>query len=219
MEAPMSQDWQQPFNEGMAHGSAGRYPEAIESLTRAIDLAPDEPYPHYELGFTLSLLGRHEEALEEFRRTEALAHGFFSVQTEIYLSEHFLSGDIDASALGWLRDLQTLTDTGGAQSQKATSIARMVTRRAPDLALGYFYVGKSLLGRSPEEAQQALVRCVELGPDETIEIDAKGHLGLLLRGAGREADAQMIWRTAVEDHPGHPHLGIIKMLLSTDSSD
>jgi tetratricopeptide (TPR) repeat protein len=216
----LSEDWQQPFNEGMAHGSAGRYAEAEDSFRRAIVLAPDEPYPHYELGFTLSLLGRHDEALEEFVLTESLAHGFFSVQTEIYICDQVLAGRMDADTYGWLRDLQRLTDTGATSSPEATSIARMVIRRAPDLALGYFYLGKSLIGRSSKDAQQALERCVELQPDESTEINARGHLGLLLRDAGDEADARRIWKDILRDHPGHPHVAIVKLLVGPgDSKD
>lgn len=211
----MSQDWQQPFNEGRAHGSAGRYAEAEDSLRRAVVLAPDEPYPHYELGFTLSLVGRHHEALEEFALTESLAHGFLSVQIEIYICEQELAGRMDTDTYGWIRDLQTLTDTGAISSPQATSIARMVNRRAPDLALGYFYLGKSLIGRSPHDARLALERCVELRPDESTEIDAKGHLGLLLRSAGDEVEARRIWKEILRDHPGHVHTAIVEMLVAT----
>jgi tetratricopeptide (TPR) repeat protein len=202
----------------MAHGSAGRYAEAENSFRRAIVLAPDEPYSHYELGFTLSLLGRHDEALEQFALTESLVHGFFSVQTEIYICDQILAGRIDTDTYGWLRDLQRLTDTGAASSTQATSLARMVNRRAPDLALGHFYLGKSLIQRSPQEAQQALERCVELRPDESTEIDARGHLGLLRRSAGDEAGARRIWRDILREHPGHSHTAIVEMLVRPDES-
>ena len=43
-------------------------------------------------------MGRYNEALEELRRTDELAHGFFLVQTEAYMCEQFLSGVIDAEA-------------------------------------------------------------------------------------------------------------------------
>jgi tetratricopeptide (TPR) repeat protein len=215
----MSQDWQQPFNEGRAHGSAGRYAKAEDSFRRAVVLSPDEPYPHYELGFTLSLVGRHDEALEEFALTESLVHGFLSVQIEIYICEQVLAGRIDTDTYGWLRDLQRLTDTGAGLSTQATSIARMVNRRAPDLALGYFYLGKSLFERSPWDAQQALERCVELRPDESTEIDARGHLGLLLRSAGDEAEARRIWKEILREHPGHPHTAIVEMLVATGETE
>jgi tetratricopeptide (TPR) repeat protein len=96
----------------MAHGAAGRYEQALNDFRRAILLAPDEPYPHYESGYTLLLMGRYDEALTELGQTEELRHGFFLVQTEIYLCQQILASKIDRDAIGWLRELQRMTDSG-----------------------------------------------------------------------------------------------------------
>ena len=77
--------WEDHFRRGMSRGTAGDPPNAAKSFRQATRLAPEEPYPHYELGYTLSLLGRYEDALEELRTTNELAPGFFVVQMEIYL--------------------------------------------------------------------------------------------------------------------------------------
>jgi len=67
-------------------------------------------------------MGRYNEALEELRRTDELAHGFFLVQTEAYLCEQFLSGVIDAEVLRLLRLLQRLRNSGASHSEQATAI-------------------------------------------------------------------------------------------------
>jgi tetratricopeptide (TPR) repeat protein len=205
-----SGDWRRHFDEGMAHGAVARHAAAEASFRAAILLAPGEPYPHYELGYTLSLLGRHDEAIGEFTRTEDLHPGFFLVQTEIYVCHQVLAGTIDGDAVEWLRELQRLTDLGASQSAQAASIARKVIRRAPDCALGYFFLGKALVERSPKEAQQYLERCIELRADDTTAIDAKWHLGEVLRRQGRDADARGIWESIGEDYPNNPHAALFK---------
>ena len=123
-----SKTWKQYFDEGMAYGQASDFAKAETSFRGAIRLAPTEPYPHYELGYTLSLMGRYKEALEELRRTDELARGFFLVQTEAWMCEQFLSGVIDAEVLKLLRLLQRLTDNGASHSEQATTVSRRVNR-------------------------------------------------------------------------------------------
>ena len=123
-----SKTWKQYFDEGMAYGQASDFAKAEASFRRAIRLAPTEPHPHYELGYTLSLMGRYKEALEELRRTDELARGFFLVQTEAWMCEQFLSGVVDAEVLKLLRLLQRLTDNGASHSEQATTVSRRVNR-------------------------------------------------------------------------------------------
>src|SRR5215470_20429914 len=94
-----SKSWKELFEKGMTFGAANDFKKAEDCFRQATRLAPNEPYPHYELGYTLSLLGRHKEALQEFETTDRLARGFFLVQTEAYLSSQFLSGEINADIL------------------------------------------------------------------------------------------------------------------------
>lgn len=193
------------FEKGMKYGAASDFSRAEASFREAVLLAPDEPYPHYELGYTLTLLGRHEEALEEFRRTEQLSRGFFVVETEIFLCEQFLSGSIDVAALEMLRTLQRLTDSGEAQSEETVAVSRRVIAWAPECALGHFHLGKAMLEREPKAAEEALRRCLELHPDDTTAINAKWHVGALRQQAGLEEEAQRIWGEIAADYRGHPH--------------
>src|SRR5688572_15824032 len=118
-----SEAWRAAFDRGMAYGGASDFARAEECFREAVALAPDEPYPHYELGYTLFLLGRYAEALDEFRRTDALSRGFFLVQTEAYLCEQVISGAVGPAALSVLRHLQRLSDDGAAQSGEAVAAA------------------------------------------------------------------------------------------------
>jgi tetratricopeptide (TPR) repeat protein len=200
----------------MALGAAGRLAEAEDRFRKAIRRAPREPHPHYELGYTLFLMGRYDEALEEYTRTEELHQGFFLVQTEIHVCEQVLAGRFDTNMIKWLRELQRLTDMGAGQSEEAVSISRMVLQRDPDCALGHFFLGKALIERSPDEARQSLERCVALEPDDTTIIDARGHLGLLLRNVGKAVETRDIWESIVRDYPDNPHIAMVKMALGTE---
>lgn len=66
------QAWEQPFQEGRAHGAAGRYTEAVASFRQAILLDPREPYPHYELGYKSLMRRSPEEAQHCLERCIAL---------------------------------------------------------------------------------------------------------------------------------------------------
>ena len=91
-------------------------------------------------------MGRYNEALEELRRTEELAHGFFLVQTEAYMCEQLLSGVIDAEALKLLRLLQRLRDSGASHSEQATAIRWrwLIDNPAGSVLLGHYHPAREI---------------------------------------------------------------------------
>jgi len=200
------------FEEGMSCGRASNFKKAEGCFRQAIRVAPKEPYPHYELGYTLSLVGRHKEALEEFEATDRLARGFFLVQTEAYLSRQFVGGAIGEDVLGMLRALQRLTDTRAGAGEEAVALSEQVVATAPKCALGHFYLGKALLPSDPIATEAALQKCIELHPDDTTAIDAKFHLGLLCRQRGEEQAALRIWSGIAADYTGNPHTRFAEMM-------
>ena len=115
--------WTYPFEEGTRRGAASDFSGAETAFREAARLAPDEPYPHYELGYTLELAGRYEEALAEFRRTYELAGVFFLVETEIWLCEQVLDGSLDVAVVGMLREMQCMVDAGDAHSDDAVALS------------------------------------------------------------------------------------------------
>jgi tetratricopeptide (TPR) repeat protein len=203
----------------MHHGAASDFARAEASFREAVRLAPEERYPHYELGYTLALVRRHEEALEEFRRTEQLnGGGFFASETEIYVCEQLLSGSIDIKVAELLRSLQAIVDNGDEQSEEAVSLSQKVIELAPGCALGHFHLGKALFFSDPQAAERALRRCVELNPDDTTAINAKWHLGKLREQSGHEDEAQQIWSAIVADYRGHPLAAFAKASAASTSN-
>jgi len=165
----------------MQRGANADFAGAEASFREAVRLAPDEPYPRYELGYTLALAGRYEEALAEFQRAFEVAGPFLLVETEIWLCEHVLNGSLSADVTGLLRELQAMVDAGGAQSDEAVALSNKVVEAAPDCALGHFHYGKAIIQRDPAGAEEALRRCIELNPDDTTAIEAKSHVAILCR--------------------------------------
>jgi len=214
-----NRDWKTHFQQGMAAGRDGRLQAAAAHFRKAIKTAPDEPYPHYELGYTLMLLGQHAAALPELKRTNELSPGFFLVQTEILMCEAVLSGAIDDHALALLRQLQRLGDTGRSQSADAATLCRQVIEAAPDFALGHYFLGKALFNADKDRSEAALRRCVELGPDDTTAIDALTHIGLHRDTAGDSETACGIWRDVLARYPGNPHAQLTELVLSQRCTD
>ena len=187
----------------MRRGSASDFNGAEAAFREAIRLAPDEPYPRYELGYTLALAGRYEEALAEFRRTYELAGVFFVVETEIWVCEQVLNGSLDEAVVGMLRELQWMTDAGRARSDEAVALSQAIDA-APDCALAHLRYGKAMLGRDRGAAERALRRCIELEPDVTTAIDANGHLAILCEQDGRDDEARSIRQGILAEYPEHP---------------
>jgi tetratricopeptide (TPR) repeat protein len=207
-----SRTWKNHFDDGIAYGTASDFEKAEKSFRQAIRVAPEQPYPHYELAFTLSLLGRHQEALDEFNETNRLSCGFFLTQTEAYLSRQLLSRAITPEIFAQFRLIQRLADTNAADSEQNFALCQQVVAAAPTCALGYFHLGKCLMKSNPAAAEEALQKCLRLGPDDTTAINAKFHLGLLKRDSGQGEIARRIWSGIVESYPGNPHIKFAEMM-------
>ena len=210
--------WKDHFDRGMAAGGAGDLQGALAEFREAVRLAPLEPYPRYELGFTLVLLGEFELALAELRRTNELAEGFFLVQTEIFMCEAVVAGRLDSESWVALRQIQRLTDAGQAQSQEAAALSRTVVERAPSCPLGHYYLGKALFAVDPGVSEAALQQCLTLSPDDTTAIDALAHLGSHKRARGDIDGARAIWSDLVATYGSNAHVRTVEILFLQASS-
>lgn len=210
--------WKDHFDRGMAAGSAGDIERALGHFREAARLAPLEPYPHYEMGYTLALLGQFEPALQALRRTNDLAEGFFLVQPEIFMCEAVLAGRLDFEGVAALRQIQRLTDSGQAQSEEAARLSRDVIKRAPTCALGHYYLGKALFEADPKASDDALRHCLDLSPDDTTAIDALAHIGSHKRAAGDIEGARAIWSDVVAKYRNNPHVKPIEAFFLQGSA-
>ncbi len=61
---------------GVLLGEVGNYAQAVELISRAIAMAPDQPLYHYNLGNVFRDLGRLEEAVASYRKALAIEPDF-----------------------------------------------------------------------------------------------------------------------------------------------
>ena len=205
--------WKNQFGKGREAGSRGDLESAVSYFKRATAIAPDEPYPHYELGYTLSKLGQYSEALREFEQTEKLARGFFIVQTELLIHQALLKKSIDEYVLGKLREIQKIADTQGSQNPQIFTISDEVIDKAPEFPLGYYYLGQAVFPGERVRSESAFKRCMDLSPDETTSIYALNFIALFRELAGDIETARKTWVELLAKYDGNPHTEMIKMTL------
>jgi Flp pilus assembly protein TadD len=93
---PQATEFYSLFDQAFALVQNNKIPEAIQVFRSAIQLDPDDPQAHYDLGTVLSGIDRDRDALDEFRRASTL-----EPENTLYL-EHFavslaLNGDLDGA--------------------------------------------------------------------------------------------------------------------------
>jgi tetratricopeptide (TPR) repeat protein len=123
---------------GQIHLDAGRYPQAIRLLTRAIAIAPDEPETYYALATALVRSGRSGEAaphFEKFARLQAVA-----------LDKRRRGVELSTARL----DAGALTEKG--EFDRAVAAWTKIVADWPDIAANYAGLAAALVGRGQLDA-------------------------------------------------------------------
>ena len=199
-----------------------RYPEALEHLHAAAELAPGEPELVYRLGRTLAAAGDREAAraaldryrsLEEARERAAESERLASAETAAALSEAqrlASAGDLEA-ALEGLAGLPGRPDDSRAADvhslrakvlfsmgrvDEAAASAAEARRLEPNSVEHHYLEGMFLhTGGRAQEAALALERALALDPDLG---EAHALLGMIAAEAGRHAEAAGRMERALE---------------------
>jgi tetratricopeptide (TPR) repeat protein len=83
--------------DARAAGTAGDSARAVELFKRAHELAPEWPYPPYDLAFTYLLDGQLEQAETWYALVDKLApRGFFTAKTSLDIIRRERRGDLPA---------------------------------------------------------------------------------------------------------------------------
>ena len=167
---------------GVLELDQGRYAAAIDWLTRACELLPDNARVHYHLGNAFLELKRHGEAEAAFRRSIAIDANDASVHNNL------------GNALA-----------GQQRHEEAAECYRQTLELAPSHARAQYNLGRSLaaLDRLEEAIQSfdAARANPETQADPDRLADAYASIGEVLVGLGRYDEAFAICRQIAEFRP------------------
>jgi tetratricopeptide (TPR) repeat protein/TolB-like protein/DNA-binding winged helix-turn-helix (wHTH) protein len=123
-------------NLGLLHYYMGNLDDAIESLTDAVELKPNDHLARSNLGDALWIAGREDEARSEFRKAEALVESALQVNP----NDPFSMMD-----LAWVRAMLDKHDSARDLMDRARGMA-------PDDPYTYYYDGMIFLRAGDKEA-------------------------------------------------------------------
>jgi len=175
IETPAT-DFYKEFNIAADLSEKRQFAEAIPVWRRALELNPDDPRAHNNLGTSLSVTGKTDEAMAEYRRSLELNDQSSQAHNN----------------LGSVLAQQGKLDDALAQFEKAVELN-------PDNGRAQCNLGSALSekGRT-EEALEHLRKGVELEPKFA---DGQNNLGAALARAGALDEALLHMSTAVDLSP------------------
>ena len=157
------------FNKGMASLASAKYKDAVESLTRAVTVNPQDAIAYTKLGLAYSALGEHKPAITAFKQAIKLNRVFVDADSYFRLGTAYLGLSDYASAVGPLK--QALYSVKANQLEDRTKSTAGPSESEINDALGRAYFGSG----SYREAVKAFETAVRLKPNF-----ASAHYGLAL---------------------------------------
>ena len=155
------------FNKGIASLASAKYKDAVESLTQAVAINPQDAIAHAKLGLAHSALGQHKPAIAEFKQAIKLNRAFVDADSYFRLGVAYLALADYASAVDPLK--QALYGVKAKVLEDRTKSTAGPNEAEINDALGRAYYGSG----SYRQAVKAFETAVRLKPDL-----ASSHYGL-----------------------------------------
>jgi tetratricopeptide (TPR) repeat protein len=195
--------------QARAKGESGDYASALTLLGKASELAPDWPYPPYDMAFTYLLQGDMTNALLKYRETDRLEpKGFFTAKTALWTLEReergiFPKGTYLAFvSLEWTEPVK-----------KREMIVRMTTN-LPAFAPGW--KERALIEKTTEQRLACLEKALLLDPDPETYGTCILNKAALLNSSGRATEAkQMVEELVRNESSTLGTLALAKEVLKT----
>ena len=147
-------------------GGAGDLKKALALLERASNLAPQWPYPLYDMAYTYLLMDDDNKARQYYRRTVELApRGFFTAITALDTLEREQKGEFPTGTYLEYLSLEWMDDRG-----KRAEAVRRLAKRVPHFAPAW----KELAKISDGDAER--LAAIEKGLAAEPDAETKGML-------------------------------------------
>lgn len=173
---------------GIVLNQSGKFKEALVSMQKSIQLAPQDFECHNNLGITLMELGRFEKAEECFRKVIKLKPDHIFAHNDLGITLQAL-GKLDEAEESCKQAIKLKPDFLDAHNNlgniflkldrliEAEKNYRQVIKLNPDYAIGYCNLGITLyaLGRF-DEAEKNYKQAIKLKPDFTEAYDALANV-------------------------------------------
>jgi tetratricopeptide (TPR) repeat protein len=184
-----------PSTAAVASGTAaavrGDREAALDHFRRAAAADRFNPWPSYHAGMALLELRRYAEAVESYRRTEALAPGWYHCRGDRWLAERLAAGEIDHAVFQAVRQLVD----GRMAPEQAVALAEATLARGelPELRLA---LGDALVKLGRKAEAEAAYRRGLAGTDEP---DVRTRLLVALGNAVADrAERRQLLHAAIE---------------------
>ena len=147
------------FNKGIASLASAKYKDAVESLTQAVTVNPQDAIAHAKLGLAYSALGDHKPAIAEFKQAIKLNRAFVDADSYFRLGIAYLALSDYAAAIDPLK--QALYGVKAKVMEDRTKSTAGPSEAEINDALGRAYYG---IG-SYRQAVKAFETAVRLQPN------------------------------------------------------
>jgi tetratricopeptide (TPR) repeat protein len=190
---------------GFAAFQQGKHELALEHISQAIGVDPDEPTFHNHLGLVLMATGKLEPAVESLQRAVALKRDYAEAYNNLGVALR-KQGRLDEAIVEFRQAVALEPGSAGAHSNlggalrdqgrldEAIASFQHAVALKPDHHEGHLNLGNSLNDQgSPDEAAESFARALALQPD-----DADAHFGAalvrLVQGDLERGFAEYEWR-------------------------
>jgi tetratricopeptide (TPR) repeat protein len=186
----------------VASGTPETLQQAIEHLTAAVRMNPDQPETHSGLGVALQKSGRLAEAIAEYQRAIVLNPRFGEARANLATARE-----------AWANEL-----AAAGRYKEAIGQFEQLVKESPAMATADTHDAMAEVWRRLGDPARALSEYVEVVRLVPASADAHNNLGSALLDANRPAEAVREFREAVRLDPtsatGHRNLGVALELVN-----
>lgn len=199
--AEIEEKYQDAISDGNDARDARKFAASESSYRAAVNLKPHDARAFYGLGNIYVDQHRWDDAEDAYRK----AVEFAATNADVLMALSFVLVEPRSGAMNAKR----LTD--------AEYFARRATQLQPTSAQAFDRLGAAMIARGifNNDAEAALRRAVELDPNLVV---AKVHLARLLRHTNRAAEADPIYRSAIDQAKDAPTLVLIADAMQSELS-